>query len=167
VSRYNFFMYVRSRIVALWFGFMALLSFNVAAQTLPDGEGKPLVEKICSSCHGLDTALADGQSEQSWRKTVDTMISRGAEGSDEEFALVVKYLAKNFPEAGAASAKVSVNKAAAKDLAAALSLSDRDAGAIVSYRQEHGNFKDLDDLKKVPGVDVQKIEAAKDRVTFD
>jgi competence protein ComEA len=92
------------------------------------------------------------------------MISRGAEGTDEEFDLVVKYLAKNFPEGGA---KVSVNKAAAKDLATALSLSEKDAGAIVSYRQEHGNFKDLSDLKKVPGVDAQKIDAAKDKISFD
>jgi competence protein ComEA len=153
-----------SRKLALCLGSAALLSFNVRAQDLPDGEGKQLVQKICTSCHGLDTALADGQSEQSWRKTVNTMISRGAEGTDEEFDLVVKYLAKNFPEGGA---KVSVNKAAAKDLATALSLSDKDAGAIVSYREEHGNFKDLSELKKVPGVDAQKIDAAKDKISFD
>jgi competence protein ComEA len=145
-------------------GSAALLCFNVRAQDLPDGPGKQLVEKICSSCHGLETAVADGYSEASWRKLVNTMISRGAEGTDEEFDLVVKYLAKNFPEGGA---KVSVNKAAAKDLATALSLSDKDAGAIVSYRQEHGNFKDLSDLKKVPGVDAQKIDAAKDKISFD
>lgn len=161
-------MHVLSRNLALCLGSLALLSFNVRAQDLPDGEGKPLVQKICSSCHGLDTALADGQSEQAWRKTVNTMISRGAEGTDEEFDLVVKYLAKNFPEGGTSSAaKVSVNKAAAKDLATGLSISDEDAGAIVSYRQEHGNFKDLSDLKKVPGVDAQKIDAAKDKISFD
>ncbi|MGD1091215.1 MAG: helix-hairpin-helix domain-containing protein [Bryobacteraceae bacterium] len=157
-------MHALSRKLALCLGSVALLSFNVRAQDLPDGEGKQLVEKICSSCHGLETALADGYSEASWRKLVNTMISRGAEGTDEEFDLVVKYLAKNFPEGGA---KVSVNKAAAKDLATALSLSEKDAGAIVSYRQEHGNFKDLSDLKKVPGVDAQKIDAAKDKISFD
>jgi competence protein ComEA len=161
-------MHAIVRKLALCVGSVALLGFNVQAQDLPDGEGKQLVQKICSSCHGLETALADGYSEASWRKLVNTMISRGAEGTDEEFDLVVKYLAKNFPEGGtSSSAKVSVNKAAAKDLASTLSISDKDAGAIVSYRQEHGNFKDLSDLKKVPGVDGQKIDAAKDKISFD
>lgn len=155
-------MHFRCLRIALFF------SSIVSAQALPEGQGKALVEKVCSSCHGLDQAVADGYSEQGWKKLVNTMIARGAEASDDEVDLMVKYLAKNFPAAGDASpTKVSVNKAAAKDLAAALSLSDKDAGAIVTYRQEHGNFKDLPDLKKVPGVDAQKIDAAKDLISFD
>jgi competence protein ComEA len=156
-------MHFRSLRIPLFFCSIGV--FSVSAQTLPEGQGKALVEKVCSSCHGLDQAVADGYSEQGWKKLVNTMIARGAEASDDEIDLMVKYLAKNFPEAGAA--KVSVNKATAKDLAAGLSLSDKDAAAIIAYRQEHGNFKDLPGLKKVPGVDAQKIDAAKDMISFD
>ncbi len=63
---------------------------------LPDGDGKALVDKICSACHDLDTAVADKHTEKEWRSVVDTMINRGAEGTDEEFDKVVKYLAKYF-----------------------------------------------------------------------
>jgi competence protein ComEA len=127
-------MHFRFLKIALLFCSIGL--FSVTAQKLPDGEGKALVEKVCSSCHGLDTALAEGYSEQGWKKLVNTMIARGAEASDDELDIMVKYLAKNFPAAGASN--VGVNKATAKD---------------ISYRRENGNFKNLPDVKKVSGVD--------------
>ena len=34
---------------------------------------------------------------EQWGSIVSNMISRGAKGSDEEFAQVVDYLAKNLP----------------------------------------------------------------------
>ena len=37
---------------------------------------------------------------------------------------------------------------------------------LVKYRAEHGNFKSIDDLKKVPGIDPAKIEAKKDVLIF-
>ena len=40
------------------------------------------------------------------------------------------------------------------------------AAAIIQYREKNGNFKSIEDLKKVPGIDVDKIEAKKDRLTF-
>ncbi len=36
----------------------------------------------------------------------------------------------------------------------------------MSYREANGNFKTLDDLKKVPGLDAVKIESKKDRLEF-
>ena len=35
-----------------------------------------------------------------------------------------------------------------------------------AYREKHGKFKTLDDLKKVPGVDAKKLDAKKDRIAF-
>jgi len=40
------------------------------------------------------------------------------------------------------------------------------AEAIVAYRQANGDFKTLDDLKKVPGLDAVKVDAQKTRITF-
>jgi mono/diheme cytochrome c family protein len=66
------------------------------AETLPAGEGKDVVQRICTGCHGIETALDQARTEAQWKAVVDTMIGRGAEGTDAEFATVVKYLTKNF-----------------------------------------------------------------------
>jgi hypothetical protein len=40
------------------------------------------------------------------------------------------------------------------------------ASAIVRHRKEKGEFKSIDDLKKVPGIDVLKVDAQRDRLEF-
>jgi competence protein ComEA len=44
---------------------------------------------------------------------------------------------------------------------------DQEAAAIIEYRAKNGPFKSIEDLKKVPGIDAAKIEARKDRLTFE
>ena len=46
------------------------------------------------------------------------------------------------------------------------SRSAADADTIVRYRAEHGSFKSIQDLIKVPGIDTKKIESNRDRVEF-
>jgi competence protein ComEA len=77
----------------------------------------------------------------------------------------VDYLAKNFGKGGGGE-KVNVNKAAAKDIETGLALTTKEAEAIVAYRQKNGDFKTLQDLLKVTGVDAKRIEAAKDKIDF-
>ena len=86
-----------ARKALVWLLPLATLSAEVK---LPDGEGKDLVENVCASCHDLDTAVDTKRTETEWKKVVDTMKSRGAEATDEEFATIVKYLTKNFGKAG-------------------------------------------------------------------
>jgi mono/diheme cytochrome c family protein len=71
---------------------------------LPEGPGKKVVERMCTGCHSLKTVTAERGTKDDWARTVDLMVSRGAEGSDEDVDAVVKYLAKNFgpPKAGSA-----------------------------------------------------------------
>jgi competence protein ComEA len=59
-----------------------------------------------------------------------------------------------------------VNKATAKDLEGALRLPAKQAAAIVHQREEKGDFKSIEDLKKVPGIDAAKIEANKNRLAY-
>ena len=91
------------------------------------------------------------------------MIQRGAQGTDDEFADIVDYLTNIV---SVEAAKVNVNKATAKQPVAGLEISDKDADAIVHFRDANGNFKSIDDLKKVPGIDADKIEAKKSKLTF-
>jgi len=91
------------------------------------------------------------------------MIQRGAQGTDDEFADIVDYLTNTV---SADAAKINVNKATAKQLQTGLEISDKDADAILHYREANGDFKSVDDLKKVPGVDAAKIEAKKGKLSF-
>src|SRR5947209_20410836 len=62
------------------------------AQTLPDGKGKELVEKICVNCHGPEVIGSVRKTRERWTATVSDMIGRGASGSDEEFEKIIDYL---------------------------------------------------------------------------
>ena len=55
--------------------------------------------------------------------------------------------------------KVSINHASAEQLAQALNgVGLKKAQAIVSYREEYGPFKTLEDLKQVPGMGSALVE---------
>jgi competence protein ComEA len=69
-------------------------------------------------------------------------------------------------EGGVAIEDNNVNKATAKDIETIAGLSSKDAGDIVQYREAKGNFKTVDDLKKVPGIDADKLEANKQLLEF-
>lgn len=47
---------------------------------------------------------------EQWGAIVSNMISRGAKGSDEEFAAIVDYLAKNLPPSGNATAPTAAKR---------------------------------------------------------
>lgn len=55
--------------------------------------------------------------------------------------------------------RVSINNASAEDLAKALNgVGLKKAQAIVSYREEYGPFKTIDDLRQVPGMGNSLVE---------
>src|SRR5438270_2558874 len=90
--------------VALEFTFsLVLASMALFAQSvdrtaqLPDDPGRETVKKICAACHPAELVLGKGMSREQWGGIVSNMISRGAKGTDAEFAQVVDYLAKNLP----------------------------------------------------------------------
>jgi competence protein ComEA len=61
---------------------------------------------------------------------------------------------------------IKVNDATAIELESGLGLRRSQAAAVIAYREKNGKFKALADLKKVPGIDVAKIDAKKDRIAF-
>ena len=88
----------------------------------------------------------------------------GANASDDELTAVLDYLSKNFPPAPLRP--VDINTATAVELESSLLLLKSEAAAVIRYRSENGNFKSLDDLRNVPGLDFHKIEPKKDRIVF-
>ena len=130
-----------------------------AQDALPDQPGKQTVERVCSVCHELDTAIVARHTPAEWRAIVDAMLNRGARATDEEIAAMIDYL-------GTYLALVNVNKAPAAEIEAGLAIPPQQAEEIVRYRAERGEFTDLDSLKRVPGVDAKVLEERKDRITF-
>jgi cytochrome c5 len=68
-----------------------------AAQTFPDGPGKEILEKKCSTCHAPEQVTTFGRSADEWHEVVVNMIDLGAEVNEEETKVLVEYLAKNWP----------------------------------------------------------------------
>jgi len=142
---------------------LCLLSANAWAQ-LPDGPGKAETQKVCSQCHELERSISPRQDRGGWVATMDKMSTLGMKATDDELQAVLNYLSLHYP--AEIVPPLNVNKARAIDLESALSLLRSQAAAIIKYRDKNGDFKSIEDLKKVPGVDVAKIEAKKDRLVF-
>ena len=141
----------------------AILTAQAPTQTkdprFPEGPGKAELFKLCSECHGADSVVGQFQTRDEWSTTLDKMAANGAQGSDEEWNLILDYLDKNF-------SLILVNKADAQQLANTLDVPRAMAESIVTYRGDHGRFASIEDLKKVSGIDAAKIEARKDRFVF-
>lgn len=135
-----------------------------AASALPDGPGKQLTVTICGKCHSPDRAAALHQTRRGWDMEIAKMVGMGATGTDDQLNEVADYLAKSFPEPP--PRPLNINTATPVDLESSLLLLKSEAKAIVQYRTQNGNFKSLDDLRKVPGLDFKKIEEKKDRIAF-
>ncbi len=131
---------------------------------LPDGPGKETTIRLCGTCHEPARAAAMRLTREGWEATIADMRWRGAKGTDEEFAEVLEYLVANF--LGEAPAKLNMNRATAVELESVLTLLRKEAAAVIAYRDKVGGFKTIDDLKKIPGVDFKKVQAAKDRIVF-
>lgn len=149
-------------ILALLWGALGIHS-SIAYAQLPDGPGKEVTAEICGNCHGADVIVGHRQTRDEWTATIQSMMQRGAEGTEEQFTAILNYLTKNF---GPAAPPINVNKASAAELEKELSLTGKEAAAIVKYRTDKGDFKAVDDLKKVPDLDFKKIETQKDRLVF-
>jgi competence protein ComEA len=136
-----------------------------AKDSLPDGPGKETTIKLCGKCHGMDVAVSRRESAEGWNAIVLQMIKRGAKGTNDQFGEVVDYLAEHFPKSQA-EPRIAVNTAPVQELATGLEISEKEAAAIVRYRDEKGKFKTFEDLGKVPGIDASKLEAKKGRIDY-
>jgi competence protein ComEA len=125
----------------------------------PEATGKAALLKVCSNCHTAESVVQSVRTRQEWSDVVDQMARYGAQASDQEFDQILAYLVKYF-------SPIQINKATAKDLQGALDVSADVADAIVAYRAEKGDFKTVEDVKKVPGVDAGRIDAQRFRVVF-
>ncbi|HEY1946001.1 MAG TPA: helix-hairpin-helix domain-containing protein [Bryobacteraceae bacterium] len=129
---------------------------------LPDGPGKETTQRICGACHGAEIVIGRKMDKEGWTQLVISMVQRGAQGTDDEFSEIVDYLTANF----SLDSKININKAVSKDFQTVLGISGELGDAIVQYRTDKGDFKSVDDLKKVPGIDAAKVETNRSKLTI-
>ena len=133
-----------------------------SGEGLPDGPGKDVMVNACGTCHEGRRAASVRLTRDGWAAVIEDMRQRGARVSDEEFPVVLDYLTTHF--LGEALQPLNLNTATQIDLEAAGGLLRREAAAVIRYREQHGRFKTLDDLKNVPGLDFKKIETRRDSI---
>jgi len=124
-----------------------------------DAKGQATLEKICAGCHGLDEVTAARRTKLGWQQNVEDMVSRGAEASEQDVAALVAYLTKFY-------GMLNVNTASQQQLQESLELTDKEAQAIVLYRDRNGKIKDFEQLVSVPGVSAEKLKAKRSLIAF-
>ena len=75
---------------------MSEAEFKGPGPALPDGDGKQVVARMCTSCHGTAVFSGMRMSREGWDAEVAAMVEKGAVGTREEAATVVAYLVKHF-----------------------------------------------------------------------
>jgi len=135
---------------------------SAAQQPAASAESDPAHElfiQTCNRCHDAARITALRRTKTEWEEVINKMIEKGAMGTEKDFETVYDFLLRNF-------GKVDVNRAPAEELIMVLALPAKDAEAIVAYRKANGSFADYEAVAKVPGIDVKKLEAHKDALTF-
>ncbi len=64
---------------------------------LPEGNGKEIVERVCSQCHGIGLFRGRGEAKEGWDWTVHRMMGYGAPLKKEEVQVAIDYLAFAIP----------------------------------------------------------------------
>ena len=118
------------------------------------------LERVCVACHPFENIVKSRRTLPEWNGQVTNMAMRGAPGTEADFTLAKKYLARYY-------GVVRVNSATAEELSAVLGLSSKAAAALVEYRKVNGKFTDLASLAKVEGVDKAKLEENVEALRFD
>ncbi len=144
--------------------FVAFVSAVAAASTLSGQQpsvdpSKANFERLCGTCHEPERGTSSRRTRDQWFQIVNSMIARGAQGTDAEFVDAIEYLTREH-------GRVNMNLANGPEIAGVLGLTPAEAEAIVQYRRERGAFEDAAGVARVPGVDAKKLAARTDAMVF-
>lgn len=74
-----------------------LLTYLVRSHgPMPDGRGKDIVLNTCTMCHDLTRVKRTRHTPEEWEDILSAMLNEGAPLSDDDFPVVLNYLARNF-----------------------------------------------------------------------
>ncbi len=96
--------------------------------------------------------------------TIEKVAEEAAEAAEkvaEEAAEEAETVAEE------ANVKVSINTATAEELSALEGIGEMKAASIIEFRDNHGNFTKIEDLKNVKGIGDKIFEKIKDQITVE
>ena len=73
-----------------------LASAQDKPQPMPDGPGKAIIQRSCVACHSITVITSKRADADEWNSLVQMMVSRGADLTDDEIPIVVKYLSEHY-----------------------------------------------------------------------
>src|SRR5262245_43716328 len=129
-----------------------------ARQANGSKDGEETFLNRCGACHGAERALVAPRTKKGWEAVLAEMANIGAQLEPGDQETILAFLTDRH-------GLVNVNAANAEALVA-LGLSRKDADTIGSYRTDHGPFADFAALQRVPGLDVDRLNAVRERVAF-
>lgn len=149
-----------STAIAWTFGLTAVcLFFKPGAAHAADADPNlQAVQTVCGRCHTIAVFQNKPRSWERWNDVFADMTKRGANGTDEQLALVTTYFLENLT-------LVNVNSSPADEIAGVLGVGEDVAAAIIARRQRQP-FANIAQLRAVPGVDPVKLESRKSRILF-
>jgi competence protein ComEA len=69
---------------------------QAAAKTSQPEKARELVIEVCTYCHEIERVTEQHLNARQWSELIKGMISEGPPVTDQEFSMIVEYLAKNF-----------------------------------------------------------------------
>lgn len=124
---------------------------------LPAGKGAEVTQKLCATCHTVESFRGLRRSASDWADTVEVMIAYGAEIDQDQTRVVVQYLGEVFGPAS--PALVDANRASRDDLEKLPGLDRASIEMLMTHRARHGEFKSLKQIREMLGADkFEKIQ---------
>jgi hypothetical protein len=108
------------------------------------------LKAVCAQCHDLQVVMDTPMSYDAWHDTVQTMIDRGATGTDQQLEDIMDYLHRTLTT-------INVNTADEDELQTVLNVPQTAAQEIIARRSTQ-KFTGLPDLKSVPGVAASTVD---------
>ena len=139
--------------------FAAAAAVAVSGQQSAPEPSKANFERLCGTCHEPERGTSSRRTRDQWLQTVNQMVARGAQGTDDDLMAVVEYLTREH-------GRVNVNLASAADIALVIGLTPAEGAAIVEHRRERGTFDDAAAVERVTGIDARKLAARRDAMVF-
>ena len=139
--------------------FAAAAAVAVSGQQSAPEPSKANFERLCGTCHEPERGTSSRRTRDQWLQTVNQMVARGAQGTDDDLMAVVEYLTLEH-------GRVNVNLASAADIALVLGLTPAEGAAIVEHRRQRGTFDDAAAVERVTGVEARKLAARRDAMVF-
>ena len=123
------------------------------------GPGLDTFQRVCGLCHTPERIVANRKTRTEWEETIDKMITRGAQVTDDNYGTIEEYLLANY-------GRVNVNRGTKDDLILVAGLTPEEADILMKVRTEKGPLADFAALSQVPGLDAKKLEGKKSALTF-